>query len=162
MSRDKFSTSHNKPKRRNLTAFFTAYTPQPIIIPRVLAGMRNVREPETARPEDRYAVGHVSGNCLTGVHICDGDYLVFLLTKEAEDGALVVATVPMQESKSGKGIFVKFFYREPDGRIRFESRHPDFPPKYCQPDEVEIIGRVVRIERDIEKREIETVEWKVT
>jgi hypothetical protein len=85
----------------------------------------------------------VGGNMLEGAYICDGDLITVHLTSKVANNDLVIA------QPRGCAPVVKFFYREPTGRIRLEARHPDCLPLYYAPDEIRIIGRVHRVTRDL-------------
>jgi phage repressor protein C with HTH and peptisase S24 domain len=111
--------------------------------PLATTGERTTRE-VPGLPLEKMVCAQLSGDCLTNAHILDGDYAVIYQTEEIKDGQLAVVqprhSIPL----------CKIFYREADGRIRLEARHPEFPPLYYQPNDVRIIGRVVRIERDFD------------
>ncbi len=94
-------------------------------------------------PENELAGFIVGGNMLEGAYICDGDLITVHLTNKVANNDLVIA------QPRGCAPVVKFFYREPTGRIRLEARHPDCLPLHYAPDEIRIIGRVHRVSRDL-------------
>jgi SOS-response transcriptional repressor LexA len=81
---------------------------------------REVRLPSDAREQDRYVCAEICGDSLVDALIADGDLAVIELAAEARDGELVAALTP-------EGILAKFFYREPGGVIRLESRNEAYP-----------------------------------
>jgi SOS-response transcriptional repressor LexA len=103
---------------------------------------RDVRLPTWARAADRFVLANVCGNSLSGKGIYDGDFALVHLTKNVQQGDLVVACC------HGSEIVIKFFHVEMSGRVCLSSANKKFEPRYFESDEVEVQGRVVRIERD--------------
>ncbi len=63
------------------------------------------------------------------------------LTHHINSGDLAAVLTP-------EGMLIKFAYLEDDGRVRLESGHTNYPPRWFDGGDVKIQGRVVRTERD--------------
>jgi SOS-response transcriptional repressor LexA len=106
---------------------------------------REIRPLKNARAGDRYFCCHIVGDSLSGDGIFDGDYVVcrepFKLS-EITHGSLAAVSTPV-------GLLVKhvFFGLK---EVHLANSNPDYEDLYFKPDEVEVRGIVVRIERDIE------------
>jgi repressor LexA len=104
---------------------------------------RDVRLPSWARPSDRFVIANICGNSLSGKGIFDGDLALVHLTKYIQQGDLVVACC------HGSEIVIKFFHAEQSGRICLSSANKKYEPRYFDAHEIDVQGRVVRIERDL-------------
>lgn len=84
----------------------------------------------------------VKGDSMVGDAIVDGDLALIRPQQTADNGDIVVAMVDGEAT-------LKRFYREYD-HIRLEPRNPNISPIIVLPgDEIAIIGKVVRIVRNI-------------
>ena len=88
----------------------------------------------------RLVTAEICGESLSDDGIFDGDLAVIELTQEPRDGQLVAVLTQ-------RGMIAKFFYRQPDGKIRLESRNSKYAPLYFRPDQVTIQGVVREIIR---------------
>jgi len=104
---------------------------------------REVRLPGWANETDRFVLSQVCGESLSEAGIYDGDYaLIHLNCKGISNGDLIAALTP-------DGLLIKFFFRERKAnRIRLESANQKFQPRYYDPVDITIQGRVIRTERD--------------
>jgi SOS-response transcriptional repressor LexA len=106
---------------------------------------REVSPPKNARPFDQFFACHISGDSLSGDGIFDGDYALARKPFELSEitrGRLAAVSTPL-------GLLVKHVHIGFDG-IRLESSNPDYEDLWFPPDDVEIVGIVVRVERDYE------------
>jgi SOS-response transcriptional repressor LexA len=104
---------------------------------------RDVRLPSWARVGDRFVIIEVCGDSLKKHRIFNGDFALVHLTKDIKQGDLVGVLTPI-------GMLVKYVYLELDGHVRLESSDKkNYPPMWFELSEVEIQGKVVRIERDL-------------
>ena len=107
------------------------------------AQWREVRPIKGARPHDKFFCCYICGDSLSGDGIYDRDYLVCRSTfklSEVMHGHLAAVQTPC-------GLLVKHVYigiKE----VRLASSNPNFEDLYFTPDVVEIVGIVVRVERD--------------
>src|SRR3972149_3216693 len=62
----------------------------------------------------------VSGDSMTGAHICDGDHVLVRVQARAEDGEIVVAVI------DGDATVKRL--RRWKGKIRLEAANPAYPP----------------------------------
>lgn len=108
-----------------------------------IVSFREVRLPAWAKEGDRFVIANVCGNSLSEKGIYDGDCALVYLTKNVRQGDLVVACC------HGSEIVIKFMYVENSGRVCLKSANKKFEPRYFEPDDIEIQGKVIRIERDI-------------
>jgi len=96
-------------------------------------------------PGDHYAHAVQASESLTGLHILDGDSLVFLTSFSRDQigpGTLVSVQTP-------HGLLVKRIYCGLRETVRLVSANPDFTDLVFSQSEVEIMGPIIRIERDI-------------
>lgn len=85
----------------------------------------------------------VDGDSMIEDHILDGNLALIRPQETADNGDIVVALIDDEAT-------LKRFYREGD-QIRLEARNPTFPPIILSADkEVTIIGKAIKIVRDIE------------
>ena len=82
----------------------------------------------------------VKGDSMIGDGILDGDYIVVEERADAENGAMVVATV-------GTEATVKRLHREKGGRIRLQPANDAVPPILVKASDVTIRGVVVAVMR---------------
>ena len=62
----------------------------------------------------------VSGDSMTGAHICDGDHVLVRVQARAEDGEIVVAVI------DGDATVKRL--RRGKGKVRLEAANPAYPP----------------------------------
>lgn len=129
-----------KDKRRNVRA---GIAHEDLI--RVMPATRIISRLERYN-NNELVVFHVTGDCLEGFGIFDGDIAVTLLTQDIKNGDFVIAQ-PFDSSVP----LIKRFYRDKHNYIRLDAHNPNYPPITYKAHKVKIIGRVVRIERDIER-----------
>ncbi len=126
--------------------------PRPLpLVGRVAAGQPilaedNIEEhvdvPGFLRRDDGDFVLRVRGDSMTGAGIFDGDLIVVHPQEQAENGEIVVARVCEDEATT------KRFYRE--GRmIRLEAENELYEPIIVNADDVELVGRVVGVLRQL-------------
>ncbi|MBI2821513.1 MAG: transcriptional repressor LexA [Acidobacteria bacterium] len=82
----------------------------------------------------------VRGNSMIDQHIEDGDYVIVVQRKMANNGETVVALV------DNESVTLKRFYRE-EGRIRLQPSNPEFEPMILDADRVQIQGVVIGVLR---------------
>lgn len=85
----------------------------------------------------------VSGDSMTGVHICDGDHVLVRAQAHAEEGEVVVAVI------DGEATVKRF--RRWRGKVRLEAANPAYPP-IVVPDgtpSFRIAGKVVGVYRKL-------------
>jgi SOS-response transcriptional repressor LexA len=105
---------------------------------------RRISPVKSARPFDRYIATPVEGDSLTGDFIFDGDFVIIRLTFELEEvtpGRLVSVDTP-------GGVLVKHIYRTMSNQIRLVSSNERYPAIVYDSDIVQILGIIVRVERD--------------
>ncbi len=85
----------------------------------------------------------VSGDSMTGAHICDGDHVLVRSQSSAEDGEIVVAVI------DGEATVKRF--RRGKGRVRLEADNPAYPPIEVPPgvSAFRIAGKVVGVYRKL-------------
>ncbi len=107
-------------------------------------GKRSISAPRnfTGNLSDVLSV-QLIGEGFKSVHILNGDYAIFAQNQEVQSGDLVVVRL------CGREPVLKFLFYEDDGRIRVEDAPPKLDTAIYESADVEIIGRVIRIERDI-------------
>lgn len=107
-----------------------------------IVSFRDVRLPSWAKPSDRFVLANICGNSLRDKGIFDGDLALVHLTAQVFQGDLVIACC------HGSEIVIKYFYLEQGGRVCLKSANRTYPPRYFESDQIEIQGKVIRIERD--------------
>lgn len=122
------------------------------VLGRVPAGgpREAVEEVEGERLLDPVLVGdgevfslRVSGDSMTGAHICDGDHVLVRAQAHAEEGEVVVAVI------DGEATVKRF--RRWRGKVRLEAANPAYPP-IVVPDgtpSFRIAGKVVGVYRKL-------------
>lgn len=103
---------------------------------------RDVRLPSWARAHDKFVMIEVCGSSLKDARICNGDYVLVYLTKDTREGDLVAINTP-------EGLLIKYAHLETDGRVRLESANKKYPPKWFDSNEIDITGKVIRVEIDL-------------
>jgi SOS-response transcriptional repressor LexA len=103
---------------------------------------RAIRLPRQASPASCYLAVRINDSSLLGAHICRGDFAIIELTQEVASGELVAVRLSTKK-------LVRYLYFEPDHRVRLEAAHPSYPPSSFLPSQVALIGRVIRVERDL-------------
>lgn len=104
---------------------------------------RDVRLPSWARPQDKFVLVEVCGDSLTGARIQSGDLALVHLTKE------ITLRKDLCAILVHGAILLKYVFIEPDGRVRLEGKNARYKPRFYEPNQIEIQGRVVRIEFDL-------------
>lgn len=84
----------------------------------------------------------VRGHSMIDDNIQDGDIIVVEKRESAENGQSVIAMI------NGEQVTLKKFYVEPDG-IRLQPANPDMPPICLQNEEVQILGIVTGVIRQM-------------
>jgi len=138
-----------KPRALDVIGAFRPPRPLPLV-GRVAAGVpilaeENIEElvdvPAFLRRDDDDFVLRVNGESMVGAGIFDGDYIVVHAQDEAQNGDIVVALV-------GDEATTKRFYNE--GRtVRLQPENESFEPIVVNADEVDLIGRVVGVLRQL-------------
>ncbi len=77
---------------------------------------------------------------LSGASIHAGDRILGEVTDIAEQGKLVIVKTPV-------GNLLRFFFIEAEDRLRLEAANGDYPTLYFRPEEIRIIGRLIKLER---------------
>ncbi len=102
----------------------------------------HVEVPGFLRRDDGDFVLRVRGDSMTGAGIFNGDLIVVHPQERADNGAIVVARVRDDEATT------KRFYNE--GRvIRLESENELYEPIIVNADEVQLVGQVVGVLRQL-------------
>lgn len=81
-----------------------------------------------------------------GIHA--GDIALVDVGVRPKDGGLCAAFA------AGSGLVVRYFYRQDDGLIRLEARHEDVASVLYTSSAVIIIGRVRRVEDELDRARI--------
>lgn len=84
----------------------------------------------------------IDGDSMIGDHILDGNLALIRPQETADNGDIVVALVDDEAT-------LKRFYREGD-HIRLEARNPQYASMVISSKHVAIIGKVIKIIRDID------------
>ena len=84
----------------------------------------------------------VEGNSMIGDHILDGDLALIRPQVTADDGDIVVAMI------EDEATLKRFFREEKMGKIRLEARNPDYPSYVYAPEDVTIIGKLLKTVRN--------------
>ena len=84
----------------------------------------------------------VDGDSMVGDHIMDGDLALIRQQNTADQGDIVIAMIDDEAT-------LKRFYREGDF-IRLEPRNPNYASIVVRADVVTIIGKAIKIVRDID------------
>lgn len=85
----------------------------------------------------------VKGDSMIDAFINDGDIVVMRHTQTASNGDMVAAWLKAEEETT-----LKRFFHEGD-RIRLQPENKTMDPIYASPDNVEIMGRVVTVIRQV-------------
>lgn len=101
----------------------------------------HVAVPEQAGGRKGEFILRIRGESMIGAGILDGDLVVVQRSKDARDGEIVVALVGDESEAT-----VKRFFREGD-KVRLQPENRALEPIIT--DEVEIVGKVVGLMRDI-------------
>lgn len=101
---------------------------------------RNVRLPSWAQLSDRFVLVEVCGNSLAGARIFNGNIVLVHLTDKVKLNEDLCAVL------LNGAIFLKYVFLEENGRVRLEGKGDPNGVCLCDPDQVQIQGRVVRIE----------------
>ncbi len=96
--------------------------------------------PEKKRRKDLFAL-RVIGDSMVDSNVQEDDLVVMEKTVQADNGEMVAAWLLEDEETT-----LKHFYKEKD-RIRLQPANPKYKPLYCQPNQVQIQGRVVMVIR---------------
>ena len=138
-----------KPRALDVVGAFRPPRPLPLV-GRVAAGVpilaeENIEElvdvPAFLRRDDDDFVLRVNGESMVGAGIFDGDFIVVHAQDQVQNGEIVVALV-------GDEATTKRFYNE--GRtVRLQPENEDFAPIIVNADEVELVGRVVGVLRQL-------------
>lgn len=103
---------------------------------------REIRPIKGARPNDRYAGVRVIGDSLQDTGILDGDVLIFLLTRVAQAGDLVIVLTPL-------GLTIKYLLQHSDQMVLLRGANSKYEDQIWDIEEVTIQGIVRRVERDL-------------
>jgi len=106
---------------------------------------RRVRPLADAKPLDRFYCARVSGSSLADDGIFDGDLVIVKASFEPHDirpGRLVAILTPY-------GLLIKHIYISLNNKIRLVSANKEYEDIVLDPEECEIQGVVVRVERDM-------------
>jgi phage repressor protein C with HTH and peptisase S24 domain len=106
---------------------------------------REVRTPSWAKEHDRFVLAQICGDSLLGYPnfpVKHGDYALIHLTGDVREGDLAAVLTP-------QGMMIKFLHNQTGGMLRLESANPDYAAVYYDASEVQIQGRVVRLEHDL-------------
>ncbi len=91
-----------------------------------------------------YAV-RVKGKSMIDALIDDGDIVVMQAANSVENGTMAAVWL-----KDRQEVTLKRFYRE-SGKIRLQPANTTMQPIYCQPEDVEIQGKVIAVMRKIQR-----------
>ncbi len=98
---------------------------------------------QARQPGGRLFALRVQGESMLGAGILPGDIVVVRQQPSAEDGEIVVALVDDEAT-------VKTLRRK-GGRIVLQPENPDFAPIMPNPDDVQLLGKVVEVRRYLEQ-----------
>ncbi len=126
------------------------------LLGRIAAGEPLRVFPDTADPEDTIELTRdlvpadqdlfaltVQGDSMIDALINDGDIVVMRHTQTANNGEMVAAWLKLEEETT-----LKRFYRE-GNRVRLQPENKLYEPIYVDPQNVEIMGRVVTVIRQL-------------
>jgi repressor LexA len=138
-----------KPRALDVVGAFRPPRPLPLV-GRVAAGMpilaeQNIEDmvdvPAFLRRDDDDFVLRVNGDSMADAGILSGDFIVVHAQDQAQNGEIVVALV-------GDEATTKRFYNE--GRtVRLQPENDNYEPIIVNADEVELVGRVVGVLRQL-------------
>lgn len=109
-----------------------------------ITGWREIRPLDICGHRGRCCIVTIQGDSLRDDGILDGDVAVVKMNFEPWDirpGRLVVILTPY-------GIFIKHLYQTLNGYVRLVSANPEYEDLLLESDLVQILGIVVRVERD--------------
>lgn len=96
--------------------------------------------PAPTRKKELFAL-RVQGDSMIDSNIQDSDLVIMEHTNQARNGEMVAAWLLQDEETT-----LKHFYKEKD-RVRLQPANPNFKPIYCQPNQVQVQGRVLMVIR---------------
>jgi len=96
--------------------------------------------PEHKRRKDLFAL-KVLGDSMVDSNVQDGDIVIMEQAVQANNGEMIAAWM----LDNGETT-LKHFYKE-KSQIRLQPANPKYKPIYCQPNQVQIQGRVVMVIR---------------
>lgn len=100
--------------------------------------------PPRTSTQDLFAL-KVEGDSMIDALVNDGDLVILRRAVDAQNGDMVAAWLPEEDSTT-----LKYFFREKGG-IRLQPANPDHKPIHLrQPGSLEIKGRVVLVIRQVE------------
>lgn len=100
--------------------------------------------PSRCGDDDEMFALRVQGDSMRDAGIMDGDLVIVRRQLTASSGSIVVALI-------GDEATVKTLYlRNRGGRIELRPENPDYHPLVPDPDEVQILGKVVEVRRLLE------------
>jgi hypothetical protein len=107
-------------------------------------GYRKVFPGRTVTSSGNYIGSHINGDSLSGDSILDGDILICRVVKKGEDveGCLVLVETP-------RGLLARRYFKHIGGRVCLRASNPDFADLIYRPEEIEVRGVGVRLERDL-------------
>ena len=97
---------------------------------------------ETRTAPDRLFALRVRGESMVGAGILPDDLVIVRRQKTAEAGATVVAMIEGEAT-------VKTFKRR-GRKVVLMPANPDFEPIECSPDELELLGVVIEVRRQLD------------
>ncbi len=83
----------------------------------------------------------VKNKSMTGSRILPNDMALIKLKSSVNNGEIIVALV------DGNTILRRYFYKK--GKIILEPDNPDYEPLIYEPEKVKIIGKVIRVEFEV-------------
>jgi len=105
-----------------------------------ITGFRDVRLIESTDQTARFVAVPVDGDSLKDQGILNGDFLICKITNDYEDGKIGLWQTP-------HGRTAKFAYYDPNNSVVLHNENGW--RQEWQPDELKLLGIVIRIERDL-------------
>jgi len=86
----------------------------------------------------------VQGNSMIDALVHDGDVVVMHHQQRVENGEMAAVWLKDREE-----VTLKYFYQEPNGRVRLQPANPTMEPIFLDPRRVEVQGKVVMVVRQL-------------
>ena len=90
--------------------------------------------------DDLFAL-RVSGDSMIDAMVNDGDIVIMRQENDARNGDMVAVWL------SDDTTTLKYFYREPDNRVRLQPANPTMEPIYVECEDVQVQGKVMMVLR---------------
>ena len=100
---------------------------------------------ELIKNADNVFALRVRGDSMIDAMIADGDVVIVRNQQSAENGDTIVAWLKEEKETTLKS----FYLEEGKRRVRLQPRNPLLEPIYCDPDNLEVQGKVIGVIRSL-------------